>query len=199
VVGSLIRLPAPVQTFCAEVMRRKRDDHLASHSNPANQLLHIGSSSVFLVGYAVVFWDLTAAMWAGAIALLARQLGHAVLEPPCHDKESVLLGYTTRAKTSILAVYALIPVFHFTRASAWTMEALRPLAAVTARHWFLWTLAVVAGRVAYLVWTHGGRLATVWFVKLVTDPLTDLVAYIPRYLALPGALRSAWAARRPHP
>ena len=39
-----------------------------------------------------------------------------------------------------------------------------------------------AGRVAYLVWAHGPRLALVWFVKLVTDPLTDLIAYSPRFL-----------------
>jgi hypothetical protein len=32
------------------------------------------------------------------------------------------------------------------------------------------------------VWTHGLRLALVWFVKLVTDPITDIAAYAPRYL-----------------
>jgi hypothetical protein len=39
----------------------------------------------------------------------------------------------------------------------------------------------------------------VWFVKLITDPLTDLAAYVPRYLGVPRALLSAWAGRRPHP
>jgi len=46
-----------------------------------------------------------------------------------------------------------------------------------AQQWFLWTIVVVAGRVAYLVWKHNLRIAMIWFVKLVTDPLTDIVAY----------------------
>ncbi|HET9923608.1 MAG TPA: aminotransferase class III-fold pyridoxal phosphate-dependent enzyme, partial [Methylomirabilota bacterium] len=64
VLGSLVRLPRPVQTFYTEVMRRKKDDHHASHSDLTNQLFHIISSSVFLGCYALAFWDLTTAMWA---------------------------------------------------------------------------------------------------------------------------------------
>ena len=41
---------------------------------------------------------------------------------------------------------------------------------------------MVAGRVAYLVWKHGVWLALVWFVKLATDPITDVIAYSPRFL-----------------
>ena len=49
--GSLIRMPRPVREFHAEVMRRKKDDHHASHSDLTNQLFHIISSSVFLGCY----------------------------------------------------------------------------------------------------------------------------------------------------
>jgi glutamate-1-semialdehyde 2,1-aminomutase len=128
VLATLVPIPHPVQSFYTEVMRRKKDDHVASHSDTVNQLFHIISSSVFLGCYVLAFWDLTTAMWAGLAALFLRQFGHAILEPPCHDKE------------------------------------------------------VVLGRVAYLVWAHGPRLALVWLVKLVTDPLTDVIAYSPRFL-----------------
>jgi glutamate-1-semialdehyde 2,1-aminomutase len=47
-------------------------------------------------------------------------------------------------------------------------------------------MAVVFGRVAYLMWKHDFRFSMIWFVKLVTDPLTDIVAYFPR-----------WASARP--
>src|SRR5262245_17070070 len=107
VLGSVVRIPRPVQRFCAEIMRRKRDDHHASHSDAVNQLFHIISSSAFIACYALVFWDVTTAMWAGLAALFLRQVGHAVLEPPCHDKEATLLGYNTRNKTLILGVYLL--------------------------------------------------------------------------------------------
>src|SRR5262245_18312995 len=95
-VGSLVRLPQPARAFYAEVMQRKKDDHHASHSNAVNQIFHIVSSSVFLGCYALAFWDLTTAMWASLAALFLRQMGHAVLVPPCHGKEETLLGYNTR-------------------------------------------------------------------------------------------------------
>jgi glutamate-1-semialdehyde 2,1-aminomutase len=178
----VVRLPAPVASFYAEVMRRKQDDHHASHSHTVNQLFHIVSSSVFIGCYVLAFWDLTTAMWAGLAALFLRQVGHAVLEPPCHGKEATLLGFNTRNKSLILGVYLLIPAVHLVQAEAWTAVVLAPIAAAVAEQWFLWTLAVVGGRVAYLVWRHGLRLALVWLVKLATDPFTDVVAYSPRFL-----------------
>ncbi len=182
VIGSLVRVPRPLATFYTEVMRRKKDDHHASHSDLTNQLFHIISSSVFLGCYVLAFWDLTTAMWAGLAALFLRQVGHAILEPPCHDKEALLLGFNTRNKTLILGAYLAIPAIHLLLAPAWTLDALRPVVALIAWQWFLWTAAVVGGRVIYLVWAHNVWLALVWFVKLVTDPLTDIAAYSPRYL-----------------
>ena len=114
-VGSLVRA-APVQSFYTEVMRRKKDDHHASHSDFGNQLLHLISSSVFLYCYAILPFDLTTAMWLGLAALFVRQFGHAVLEPACHDKEMSLLGFNTRNKTLIVAGYLLIPVAHVVQA-----------------------------------------------------------------------------------
>ena len=51
VMGSLVRLPKPLETFYAAVMQRKHDDHHASHNNRANQALHLLSSSVFVFCY----------------------------------------------------------------------------------------------------------------------------------------------------
>jgi len=181
-LAALVPVPRPVRSFYTEVMRRKKDDHVASHSDTVNQLFHIVSSSVFLGCYALAFWDLTTAMWAGLAALFLRQIGHAILEPPCHDKEATLLGYNTRNKTMILGTYLAIPIVNLVWSGAWSGEALRQLAAPVALQWFVWTGAVVAGRVAYLVWARGPRLALVWFVKLATDPLTDVIAYSPRFL-----------------
>ena len=182
VLGSLVQVPRPLRTFYAEVMRRKKDDHHASHSDLTNQLFHIISSSVFIGCYVLAFWDLTSAMWAGLAALFLRQLGHAILEPPCHDKEALLLGFNTRNKSLILGVYLAIPALHLLLAPAWTGEVLAGMMAKVAQEWFFWTLTVVGGRVLYLVWAHDVWLALVWVVKLVTDPLTDIVAYSPRYL-----------------
>jgi glutamate-1-semialdehyde 2,1-aminomutase len=182
VLMSLVPIPRTVQTVYTEVMRRKKDDHVASHSDTINQLFHIVSSSVFLVCYVYAFWDLTAAMWAGLAALFLRQFGHAILEPPCHDKEATLLGYNTRNKTLILGTYFVIPIANVVWSGAYSFETLRALAAPIAYQWFAMTATVVAGRVAYLIWAHGPWLALVWLVKLATDPITDVIAYSPRFL-----------------
>jgi glutamate-1-semialdehyde 2,1-aminomutase len=174
--------PPTLLRFYAEIMRRKQHDHHASHSDTINQLLHIVSSSAFLGCYVLAFRDLTTAMWIGLGALFLRQIGHAVLEPPCHDKELTLLGYTTRNKTLILGTYLLIPAAHLLHAALFSPEAFGALVGTVAWQWFLWTLGVVFGRVAYLAWTHGPYLAAVWFVKLITDPITDVIAYSPRFL-----------------
>jgi glutamate-1-semialdehyde 2,1-aminomutase len=181
-IGSLVQLPTPLRSFYVEVMRRKTDDHHASHSNATNQLLHIISSSVFLACYAYAFWDLATAMWAGMAALFVRQFGHAVLEPPCHDKEATLLGYNTRNKSMILGSFLLLPFATIAYAGAWSLDGVLAVAPHVGYQWFGLMAAVVGGRVAYLVWKHGLRLALVWFVKLVTDPITDIIAYSPRYL-----------------
>jgi len=175
--GSLVQIPKPVKSFYAEIMQRKRDDHLASHSNVINQFFHLLSSSIFLYCYFLIFSDLTQAMCLGLAALFVRQFGHAILEPPCHDKEELLLGFNTRNKTLIAAGYLLIPVLHLVRAESLTAATLTALVPTIAWQWFLLTLSVVLGHVAYLVWQHNLRSSMIWLVKLATDPFTDIVAY----------------------
>jgi glutamate-1-semialdehyde 2,1-aminomutase len=174
-------IPRPLQAFCTAVTQRKHDDHHASHNNPANQYLHLLSSSAFIYCYAISMSNLTRAMFLGLAALFIRQFGHAVLEPACHDQEALLLGYTTRNKTAIVIGYALIPLLVMWGAGTWTVQALWALADSIALRWFQWTMFVVIGRVIYLTFKYEFRIAMIWFVKLVTDPFTDIVAYFPRW------------------
>ena len=179
-IGSLVPVPASIKAFYAEVMRRKEDDHHASHSDKMNQLLHLFSSSAFIYCYFAIFSDMTVAMCLGLASLFVRQFGHAVLEPPCHDKEETLLGYNTRNKTLIVLGYLLIPAVAIARADLWSFEAFKSGLPLVAEQWFAWTVAVVGGRVAYLIWKFDFRTSMVWYVKLVTDPITDIIAYFPR-------------------
>lgn len=175
--STLIQVPKPLVNFYAEIMQRKHDDHVASHSNLINQSFHLVSSSVFIFCYFFVFRDLTQTMCLGLSALFLRQFGHAVLEPPCHDKEEMLLGFNTRSKTLVVAGYLLIPIIHLAIAGSFSFGTFRLMLPTIAVQWFFLTLTVVLGHVAYLVWKHDLRSSLIWLVKLVTDPFTDILAY----------------------
>jgi glutamate-1-semialdehyde 2,1-aminomutase len=73
-----------------------------------------------------------------------------------------------------------MPIIQTVQAGVWTFEALGSLIPTIAEQWFFWTLFVVFGRIAYLVWKYDFRISMIWFIKLITDPLTDIVAYFPR-------------------
>jgi len=177
---SVVQVPKPLNAFYAEIMQRKKDDHHASHSNLINQFFHLLSSSAFIFCYFLIFVNFDLAMLLGMAALAVRQFGHAILEPPCHDKEKALLGFNTRNKTLIVAGYILIPILQTVRLASTgsvTFESLTSIVPTVALQWFLLTLVAVFGRVIYLMWSHGFRSSMIWFVKLITDPFTDIIAY----------------------
>ena len=66
---------------------------------------------------------------------------------------------------------------HFATAGEMDAEQLLALVPIVAKQWFGFTSLVVFGRVAVLVRKHGLYNALVWFVKLITDPFTDIKAY----------------------
>ena len=175
--GSIFQIPKPLREFYVEIMQRKHDDHVASHSNLINQFFHLLSSSTFIYCYLIAMSDLTSAMCLGLSALFVRQFGHAIMEPPCHDKEKALLGFNTRNKTLIVGAYILIPILNMVKAGSASMEVMRAMIPTIAQEWFILTLAAVLGRVLYLVWKHDFRISMIWLVKLVTDPITDIAAY----------------------
>lgn len=172
-------VPMSVRRFYTAVMKRKDDDHHGSHNDLANQYLHLLSSSVFVYCYAILAVDLTQAMFLGLGALVVRQVGHAILEPPCHEEEALLLGYNTPSKTLIVLGYLTIPVVLLTIAGAWSWSGFVSQMDAIALQWWRFTMGVVLGRVVYLTLKHNFNMALVWFVKLVTDPFTDLIAYRP--------------------
>jgi glutamate-1-semialdehyde 2,1-aminomutase len=173
--ASVMRIPQPLQAFYGEVMRRKHDDHVASHSHPTNQFLHLVSSSAFIFCYGLLFVNLPMAVWIGVVSLFLRQAGHALIEPPCHDKEQLLLGFDTRSKSWIVGGLVLIPLVNWALAPA--DAGFHEVAADVGAQWFAFTCLVILGRVALLVRRHGMKNSLVWFVKLVTDPITDIKAY----------------------
>lgn len=155
--------PQTLGEFYSEIMRRKHDDHVASHSNQVNQFLHFISSSMFIYCYHV-FWRCRAcAMMLGLVSLTLRQSGHAIFEPPCHKEEDLLLGFNTRSKCIVFGSYLVTPL------------VTRNITDV----WFIVTAFYVLGHTSLLWIRYGFCMSMVWFIKLVTDPFTDIMVYWP--------------------
>jgi glutamate-1-semialdehyde 2,1-aminomutase len=186
IVRSLIPAFQPISDFCGEIMQRKHDDHVASHSNLVNQLFHLLSSMAFIICYIWGYFDLTKAMCLGLGALAIRQFGHAILEPPCHDKEQALLGFNTRDKSLLVGGYLLIPILYLAVASSFNVSTLHLMIPVVAHLWFFLTVSVILAHTGLLLWKYDFRSSMIWLVKLITDPFTDIAAYytsVPRILA----------------
>jgi glutamate-1-semialdehyde 2,1-aminomutase len=184
--GSLLPAFQPAHDFCAEIMQRKHDDHVASHSNLINQCFHLLSSTAFIICYFWAYFDLTRAMCVGLVSLAVRQGGHAILEPPCHDKEQALLGFNTRDKSLLVAGYLLVPVLFLSVTGFSGLKNFHWMITVVAHLWFGLTLAVVLGHVLLLAWKFNFRSSMIWLVKLITDPFTDIAAY---YTSMPRVLQ----------
>ena len=169
--------PETMQEFYEEVMRRKADDHKASHSNCVNQFMHLISSTIFIFNYYTIWGDCTTTMVLGLFSLFLRQSGHAIFEPPCHDEEELLLGFNTRSKCFVVAGYTLAPIVTLLQLSGTVnfVQALEPV----AKSWLMVTMFFVLGHTGLLWMQYGFRIAMVWLVKLITDPFTDVAAYYP--------------------
>ncbi len=104
---------------------------------------------------------------------------YAILEPPCHDAGKLLLGDNTRNTTLIFLGYLALPVVEFARAGSVSGATSIAALPTSAAQWWAWTWIVVLGRVAYLLVRHGVWASMRWYVKLVTDPATDIGTYFP--------------------
>jgi glutamate-1-semialdehyde 2,1-aminomutase len=95
-----------------------------------------------------------------------------------------------------VAGYFLIPVVQVARLWGYdslNAESFSSILPNVAQQWFLLTLAAVLGRVLYLNWAHNFRTSMIWFVKLITDPITDIFAYynsVDKIMHLPPSGRS---------
>lgn len=174
------------------------DDHRFYHHCRINQSLHLISAISFLVAYVFLFIDpVVSALVAWLISMTTRQIGHFFFEPKGFDevnqvsheyKEEIKVGYNLNRKIVLLSICAAIPVMAF-----WTPEFLSwavPEAyedtpvRMTAMVWLFLGVAGLLFRVLQL-WKQENLMAGVaWGLKIITDPVHDIMLYhkAPLYL-----------------
>lgn len=177
--------------FWEELKEQRWDDHRYYHHNRINQSLHLFSACCFLVTYVLVFNSpIAAALIGWFLAMVFRQIGHFFFEPKDYDvanqatheyKESIKVGYNLFRKVILMTIWALSPLLLYLDPTF-----LGIFSAHSGMHEYLYNLSIiwifigigaVIFRTVQLFFQSGIQTGLVWFTKILTDPLHDLLLY----------------------
>jgi len=182
-----------------ETLRQQRwDDHRYYHHSRINQFLHLISATSFLVAYVYLFIDpIVSAYIAWLISMTSRQIGHFVFEPKSYDeynkvtqeyKEEIKIGYNLNRKRVLMSLFVLIPILaYFDFAFMNYMVPDQNTETFLNRlgiGWFWLGISAILFRMIQLTIFQSFKVAFVWCLKIVTDPIHDLWIYrkSPYYL-----------------
>ncbi|MEN9589367.1 MAG: hypothetical protein RLZZ481_1153 [Pseudomonadota bacterium] len=174
------------------------DDHRYYHHSRINQSLHLVSALSFLVSYVLLFINpVAASLVAWLVAMTTRQSGHFFFEPKGYDhvnqathehKEEIKVGYNLHRKIVLLSIWAAIPVLAFLQPSLITWAVPEAYEDTTVRivgmAWLFLGVAGLLFRVIQLCIKESFKAAFAWALKILTDPVHDVMLYrrSPLYL-----------------
>ncbi|MEP6654645.1 MAG: hypothetical protein ABJA82_14885, partial [Myxococcales bacterium] len=161
------------------------------HHSRINQSLHLVSALSFLVTYVLLFTHPVAgALFGWIFAMCIRQVGHFFFEPKGYDeenqathvyKERVKVGYNLRRKVVLHTIWALTPLVLYLRPSLFGLfaphHALSGFLAHLAQLWIGLAIGALLFRTVHLFFLRDLQTGLVWFVKILTDPVHDIMLY----------------------
>lgn len=187
-------------TFLQALEVQRWDDHRYYHHSHVNQALHAVSACSFIVAYLLLLVDPPlAALFGWLVAMISRQIGHAVFEPKSYDrvnkathayKEAIKVGYNLKRKAVLLAIWACSPLLVALDGTLFGLLPPVENAMQFARHvGWLWLALAAIGllfRMLQLCVTKDVQTGVVWVTKILTDPFHDLKLYWKSLPALWG-------------
>jgi hypothetical protein len=167
------------------------DDHRYYHHSLVNQSLHLLSASCFVCAYFLVFFDpATASLLGWTVSMTSRQAGHFFFEPKGYDevnqatheyKEEVKVGYNLFRKIVFMTIWALTPFLLLLDPTLLGIFAPHNGPVEFLNHLgLLWLGLAGAGllfRTIQLFFVRDPVVGIAWAVKIVTDPLHDILLY----------------------
>lgn len=177
--------------FFEELREQRWDDHRFYHHNRINQTMHLISSITFLAVYVLLFTSPVVGVLLGWLfAMLIRQVGHFFFEPKGYDthnqasheeKESLKVGYNLHRKVILLSLFAAMPLVLWL--SPTFFGAFEPYTSPSAfvnslsYVWLVLGVGAVLFRGVHLFFLMGVQTGIVWMIKIVTDPVHDIMLY----------------------
>jgi hypothetical protein len=177
--------------FWEELKEQRWDDHRYYHHNRINQSLHLFSACCFLTTYTLVFSSPVAAALTGwLLAMISRQIGHFFFEPRDYDvanqatheyKEAIKVGYNLNRKVVLLSIWGLSPLLLYLNPALFGVFEPHTDNDGYLYHisllWIVLGIGAVMFRTLQLYFQASVQTGLVWFTKIVTDPLHDLLLY----------------------
>ncbi|MDQ6987703.1 MAG: DUF962 domain-containing protein [Mariprofundaceae bacterium] len=177
--------------FVEELRQQRWDDHRYYHHNRINQFLHLLSSICFIVSYVWLFINpVMAVLFGWVVAMLLRQIGHFFFEPKSYDKvnaashehkESVKVGYNLFRKLVLLSLWAAVSASLYFEPTLFGLFDAGDQARGFMHNLSLLWLALAVGalifRTIHLFFIMSVQSGLVWFCKILTDPLHDVMIY----------------------
>ena len=183
-----------MRDFVKKIQQLQWDDYRYYHQCRINQTLHLISAISFLVAYALLFSNPSAAGIVGwLVGMVTRQSGHIFFEPRGFDhinqtsyahKESIKVGYNMRRKSILIAVWLVLPALLYVSPTLFGLIQ-------SAGYWhdlgLMWLALGVAGllfRTTHLFFLRSPAWGLAWACKIVMDPFHNIREYWRSPLAL---------------
>jgi hypothetical protein len=192
--------PKNVWTGFLEELREQRwDDHRFYHHSRINQSLHLVSACSFLVTYVMLFTHpVVAALFGWVFAMCIRQVGHFFFEPKGYDemnqathayKEKVKVGYNLRRKVILHTAWGLSPLLLVASPTLFgafdqPWQGAGGFLHHLSRLWIGLAIGALLFRTVHLFFLRNVKTGLVWFTKILTDPVHDIMLYHKAPLAL---------------
>ena len=170
------------KTFMDDLEEQRMDDHKYYHQSKWNQTFHFFSAICFLISEFLIFFDPILAAYISWGSMVPRQAGHFFFEPKGFDhinnvthehKELIKVGYNLFRKRLLLSsIFLIAPLMTFIYSSS--------LYEMYLNYGYL-MLGISAfaflSRITFLLFYHSPRIALVWAIKIITDPINDIKIY----------------------
>uniref|UniRef100_A0A7S1VNI5 Uncharacterized protein n=1 Tax=Grammatophora oceanica TaxID=210454 RepID=A0A7S1VNI5_9STRA len=174
-----------LRLYYNQMMEDKRVDIEVSHNHPVNKWAHFWSS-VFMLLYAYP-WCFTGKPVEGCIAFLlthiVRQSGHFFYERQDRDIEKLKFGHKDSSKKGAVVFLAL--AFCGYGIFRKQIEDALGLNLGTGEYFSLMALFTIIPHYVEITHQYGWLRGAEWMIKILTDPITDLIDFHPYWVIHP--------------
>jgi hypothetical protein len=180
-VGLLARFTVNyLKLFYDQIMLDKKIDIDVSHNHPVNKFGHFWSSVfMILVAYPLIYmrYPIEGCLWFFATHVV-RQSGHFFYEHQDRDIEKLKFGHKDASKKESVAFLAAAAVVYHYRSEVWAkISEYVTIELQLDQYVSIVALFTIVPHAVQITYEYGFIRGFSWLLKILTDPLTDIVDF----------------------